>query len=127
MSSRQATGVQVAPRGIENESTETQEANASLHKRESSPSRKSKARFIQALHARAKSDSSLKRIELRATDEFLSALDALASKENLTRADIIRRGVGLYARMIVEKEKGQFLGVVAVEYGQLTVKEVVHA
>ena len=135
-SSRQATGAQVAPRGIENESTETQVANAFLRKRESDPScnaseavrsgrrRRGTGRgLIQAL----KADASLKRVELRATDEFLSALDALALKENLTRADIIRRGVGLYARMIVEKEKGQFFAVVAVKNGELTVKEVVQA
>ena len=71
------------------------------------------------------SESLLKRVELRATEEFLTALDGLALKENLSRADIIRRGVGLYARMIVEKEKGRYFAVVAVENNGLAVKEVV--
>jgi hypothetical protein len=137
-SSRQATGAQVAPRGFENESTETQVANAFLRQREIDHPDKASEAVRSGRRRRAtgtargliralKSDASLKRVELRATDEFLSALDALALKENLTRADIIRRGVGLYARMIVEKEKGQFFAVVAVKNGELTVKEVVQA
>jgi hypothetical protein len=36
----------------------------------------------------------LKRVELRATEEFVSALEALAKKENSSKADIIRKGSG---------------------------------
>ena len=131
--SLQAPGAEVAPRRIKNESTETQEANAHPPQGKSRPSNKPRL-FARDTTERKRglrsqkekeSDDSLKRVELRATDEFLGALDGLASKENLSRADIIRRGVGLYARMIVEKEQGRFFAVVAVENGGLTVKEVV--
>jgi hypothetical protein len=67
----------------------------------------------------------LKRVELRATEEFVSALEALAKKENSSKADIIRRGAGLYARMRMEQERGNFLGVIALENGELKVKEVI--
>ena len=68
---------------------------------------------------------SLKRIELRATEEFVAALDALAKKENSSKADIIRKGAGLYARMRMEQERGHLLGVVALENGEIKVKEVI--
>jgi hypothetical protein len=67
----------------------------------------------------------LKRIELRATEEFVAALDALAKKENSSKADIIRKGAGLYARMRMEQERGHLLGVVALENGEIKVKEVI--
>ena len=67
----------------------------------------------------------LKRIELRATEEFVAALDALAKKENTSKADIIRKGAGLYARMRMEQERGHLLGVVALENGEIKVKEVI--
>lgn len=67
----------------------------------------------------------LKRIELRATEEFVAALDALAKKENSSKADIIRKGAGLYARMRMEQERGHLLGVVALEDGEIKVKEVI--
>ena len=127
----QAPGAEVAPRRIKNKSTEIQEANAHPPQGQSRPSGKSRLFYVQAterkreLRSQKESDALLKRVELRATDEFLAALDGLALKENLSRADIIRRGVGLYARMIIEKEQGRFFAVVAVENGGLTVKEVV--
>ena len=68
---------------------------------------------------------SLKRIELRATEEFVAALDALAKKENSSKADIIRKGAGLYARLRMEQERGHLLGVVALENGEIKVKEVI--
>ena len=37
------------------------------------------------------------RFELRVTERFLHALDHLAESENISRADIVRRAVGLYA------------------------------
>jgi hypothetical protein len=67
----------------------------------------------------------LKRVELRATEEFVSALEALAKKENSSKADIIRKGAGLYARMRMEQERGNLLGVIALENGELKVKELI--
>jgi hypothetical protein len=124
----------LAPRQIQSESAETKEANApNAHafQEKSRPSGKPRL-FVRPMRSRKRplpegkdSESLLKRVELRATEEFLTALDGLALKENLSRADIIRRGVGLYARMIVEKEKGRYFAVVAVENNGLAVKEVV--
>ncbi|MFN7900646.1 MAG: ribbon-helix-helix protein, CopG family [Synechococcaceae cyanobacterium] len=68
----------------------------------------------------------LKRIELRATQEFLDVLDELAKKENLSRADIIRKGVALYARARIEASKGRLLGVISLKDGQIHTEEVFH-
>jgi hypothetical protein len=35
------------------------------------------------------------------------------------------RGAGLYARMRMEQEKGNLLGVIALENGELKVKEII--
>jgi hypothetical protein len=75
--------------------------------------------------ALAKDPEGLKRVELRATEEFVSALEALAKKENSSKADIIRKGAGLYARMRMEQERGHLLGVLALENGEIKVKEVI--
>ncbi len=68
----------------------------------------------------------LKRIELRATQEFMDVLDELAKKENLTRADIIRKGIALYARARIEASKGKLLGVISLKDGQIHTEEVFH-
>ncbi len=52
-------------------------------------------------------------------------MEALAKKEHSSKADIIRKGAGLYARMRMEQERGDLLGVIALENGELKVKEVI--
>jgi hypothetical protein len=52
-------------------------------------------------------------------------LEALAKKENSSKADIIRKRAGLYARMRMEQERGNLLGVIALENGELNVKEII--
>jgi uncharacterized protein (DUF1778 family) len=68
----------------------------------------------------------LKRIELRATQEFMDVLDELAKKENLSRADVIRKGVALYARALIEASKGRLIGVISLKDGQIHTEEVFH-
>ena len=85
----------LAPRQIKSESAETKEANAHASKEKSRASRKPRIFARQRstklpLPLEKDSESLLKRVELRATEEFLTALDGLALKENLSRADIIR-------------------------------------
>lgn len=66
-----------------------------------------------------------KRIELRANQSFVDAIDLLANDEGLTRADIIRRAVGLYARARIEQKKGRHLAFAELEGSQLSVKQLV--
>ena len=47
-----------------------------------------------------------KRIELRVTKSFFDAVKLLADTENVSRADIIRKAVSLYARARIEQKKG---------------------
>lgn len=50
-----------------------------------------------------------KRIELRVTKSFFDAVKLLADTENVSRADIIRKAVSLYARARVEQKQGNFI------------------
>ncbi len=112
----QAPGTPVSPE-------DSQGANATLEKSQTLvdeiPSKK------HGKSPTAGESDGLKRVELRATEEFVSALEALAKKENSSKADIIRKGAGLYARMRMEQERGNLLGVVALENGEIKVKEVI--
>ncbi len=58
-----------------------------------------------------------KRLDLRATPEFIQALDGMARQEGSNRADIVRRAVGLYARAQVEAAQGRFLAFAKVGEG----------
>lgn len=66
-----------------------------------------------------------KRMELRVSEDFLHALDLLARDESLTRADIIRRAVGLYARARIEQNNGRSLAFAAPQGNQLVVQELI--
>jgi predicted transcriptional regulator len=81
--------------------------------------------LTREVEASLASPSRQKRMELRVSDDFLHALDLLAGDENLTRADIIRRAVGLYARARVEQNNGRYLGFVGLQDGQLQIDELV--
>jgi hypothetical protein len=65
-----------------------------------------------------------KRIELRASGEFIHALDLLADDESLSRADIIRRAIGLYARVRIEQKQGHPLAFAELKDGQLGIREL---
>lgn len=54
-------------------------------------------------------ETATERFELRVTRKFLEALDHLSDSEGLSRADIVRRAVGLYARARMEAESGRMV------------------
>lgn len=138
----QAAGANLAPSHVDRESTGNEEANATINQsRMVFPGigavddlpplvRRMASAAVRVRHSerdeikKIKSDP-LKRVELRASEEFLAALDALAEKESLSRADIIRRSVALYARCIVEQESGRYLAITALENGGLSIKELI--
>lgn len=66
------------------------------------------------------------RLEFRATKEFLEALDFLARDEQLSRPDIIRRSVGLYARIRMEIKRGRQLAVVEPAENRSFIKDYIH-
>ena len=66
-----------------------------------------------------------KRIELRASEDFIHALDLLAQDENLSRADIIRRAVGLYTRIRIEQNHGRHLALADLVGNELQVRELI--
>jgi hypothetical protein len=113
---KQAPVTPVSPEAIEG-------ANATPENTEGLLGRSSDKR--QKKSGAANEADGLKRVELRATEEFVSALEALAKKENSSKADIIRKGAGLYARMRMEQERGNLFGVIALENGEIKVKEVI--
>lgn len=47
-----------------------------------------------------------KRIELRVSQSFFEAVKLLAETEGITRADVIRKAVSLYARARIEQKQG---------------------
>ena len=69
--------------------------------------------------------SGSKRIELRASSEFADMLNGLCRETGLSKADVIRRGVSLYARALLEKTHGRVLGIAALEDSQIKVKEII--
>jgi hypothetical protein len=76
--------------------------------------------------AKALQNSGLpKRIELRASEDFIHALDLLAQDENLSRADIIRRAVGLYTRIRIEQNHGRHLALADLVGNELQVRELI--
>lgn len=56
-----------------------------------------------------------KRFELRAPDDFINEVDALAEESGSTRSDVIRRALTLYARAIKEAEQGRVMEFVPEE------------
>lgn len=56
-----------------------------------------------------------KRIELRVTPSFFDAIRLLAEDEELTKADIIRKAISLYARARIEQKEGKALAFVRVD------------
>ncbi|MFM1798257.1 MAG: hypothetical protein RLZZ117_535 [Cyanobacteriota bacterium] len=66
------------------------------------------------------------RFELRTTKRFLQALDALAAKEGRSRADIVRRAVGVYSMGVSEKAKGNLLAFVKLQSdNSVSVEEII--
>jgi len=58
----------------------------------------------------------------------MDVLDGLAKKENLTRADIIRKGIALCARARIEASKGRLIGVNSLKDSQIhTEDSQIHA
>jgi hypothetical protein len=85
--------------------------------------------LLQQLEATKLNDSpdssGTKRIELRASPDFAETLDKLCSETGLSRADVIRRGVALYARALVEKSAGRVISIAALEDNQIKIKEII--
>jgi hypothetical protein len=65
------------------------------------------------------------RISLRVSELFLLALDHLAGKEGLARADIIRRSLGLYALSSDKERKGFLVGFARFDRGSMTVDTLI--
>jgi len=65
------------------------------------------------------------RLALRVSDTFLDGLDQLSSDEQVSRADIIRRAVALYAFAREEARSGRKLGFFTEEGDRQIVKQVV--
>jgi len=71
------------------------------------------------------STSGVKRIEIRASSNFVDTLDGLCLATGFSRADVLRRGVVLYARALQEKNMGRVLGIAALEDNQIKIKEII--
>lgn len=71
------------------------------------------------------SESPSKRIELRASREFVDTLDSLTQVTQFSRADVIRRAIALYARALLEKSRGHVIGIAALEDNQIKLKEII--
>lgn len=68
----------------------------------------------------------LKRVEFRVSENFLEGLDLLATAEGRTRADILRRALGLYARAAGEKANNRYLAFAEInEDNTLNVTELI--
>jgi len=52
---------------------------------------------------------SMERLEFEASQSFVKGLDALAKESEVSRAEIIRRSVNLYALAVEEAEKGNII------------------
>ena len=70
-------------------------------------------------------DAGSKRIELRASQQFVDTLDSLAQETNLSRANVIRRAIALYARALWEKSRGNVIGIAALENNQIRLNEII--
>lgn len=55
------------------------------------------------------------RFEMRMSQRLFQRLGMLANKENLSKPDVVRRALGLYAQAIEAEEKGQLVG-----FGRIT-------
>lgn len=72
------------------------------------------------------SSAATQRFELRVSSKFLKALDHLAETEDLSRADVVRRAVGLYARARMEETQGRLIAFANLkEDNSLEVKELI--
>lgn len=69
-------------------------------------------------------DAGPKRVELRASQEFVDTLDSLAQETKLSRAHVIRRAIALYERALLEKSQGNVIGIAALENNQIKLKEI---
>jgi hypothetical protein len=68
-----------------------------------------------------------KRIEFRVTKSFYEALQILADHEQISKADIIRKAVSLYAFAQVKRKEGMSIGVIAFsEDNEPEIKEIVN-
>ena len=65
------------------------------------------------------------RLALRVSDTFLDGLDQLSNEEQVSRSDIIRRAVALYAFAREEARSGRKLGFFTEEGDRQIVKQVV--
>jgi predicted transcriptional regulator len=52
---------------------------------------------------------SLTRLEFQTTSDCIDLLDKLAEKDGVSRSEILRRSIGLYAWAAEEAENGRFL------------------
>lgn len=57
------------------------------------------------------------RFEMRMSRPLLQGLGIMADKEGLTRADVVRRGLGLYALALQAEDKGQLIGFARLQAG----------
>jgi hypothetical protein len=63
---------------------------------------------------------------LRVTRRFLDGVELLAQTEDLSKADIVRRSVGLYAHARMEEKAGRMIAFVELEPdGTVKVKEII--
>jgi hypothetical protein len=69
--------------------------------------------------------SGTNRIEIRASSRFTETLDNLCITTGLTRANVIQKGVALYARALLEKSRGRVLSIAALEDNQIKIKEII--
>lgn len=82
-------------------------------------------RFLEEKQNNDLDASGSKRIELRASSDFVELLNSLCRDTGLSKADVIRRGVSLYARALLEKTNGRVLSIAALEDNQIKVKEII--
>jgi hypothetical protein len=69
--------------------------------------------------------SGTNRIEIRASSHFTETLDNLCITAGLTRANVIQKGVALYARALLEKSRGRVLSIAALEDNQIKIMEII--
>ncbi len=55
------------------------------------------------------------RFEMRMSKPLMQGLGIMADKEGLTRADVVRRALGLYALALQAEDKGQLIGFARVQ------------
>lgn len=68
-----------------------------------------------------------KRLEIRAEESFVKKLEELAKASGTSKADIIGRAVGLYARAWEEAEHGRSISFVVAEEAEAKTQELLPA